>query len=81
MLLEGLQNLGLDDINPSVVYRSLRDMEERGWVTSEWEHEDTQGPPRRVYTLTMDGKSISTSLQTNLQQVKQIIDRILIILN
>jgi DNA-binding PadR family transcriptional regulator len=38
-----------------VVYRALRDMEERGLVTSTWDEEETRGPPRRVYRITAQG--------------------------
>ncbi|MDY6868300.1 MAG: helix-turn-helix transcriptional regulator, partial [Chloroflexota bacterium] len=48
-LLEKLEQLGLESINPSVVYRILRDYEELGLVTSDWDSTGTQGPPRRVY--------------------------------
>ena len=53
--LERLDEFGLESLNPSVVYRALRDMEERGWVGSTWDEEETQGPPRRVYRITAAG--------------------------
>ncbi|MGD8398432.1 MAG: PadR family transcriptional regulator, partial [Anaerolineae bacterium] len=51
-LMDELGAFGLGDTDPSAVYRALREMEGRGWVTSSWEEEQTQGPPRRVYRLT-----------------------------
>ena len=54
-LLEQLGEYGLVGLDPSVVYRTLRQMEEQGWVTSSWDEELTQGPPRRVYQLTALG--------------------------
>ena len=54
-LLEQLGDFGLGDLNSSAVYRALRDMEEKGWVTSNWDEEQAQGPPRRVYHLTALG--------------------------
>ena len=51
-LLEQLREFGLGDLNPSAVYRVLRDMEAKEWVTSTWDEEQTQGPPRRVYRFT-----------------------------
>jgi PadR family transcriptional regulator, regulatory protein PadR len=53
--LERLDEFGLESLNPSVVYRALRDMEDRGWVGSTWDEEETQGPPRRVYRITAEG--------------------------
>ena len=54
-LLDRLDEYGLGNLNPSMVYRALREMESRGWVHSIWEGEKTQGPPRRIYELTEHG--------------------------
>ena len=54
-LLERLEEFGLGAMDSGVVYRALRDMEERGWVTSTWDTEQAQGPRRRVYRLTSEG--------------------------
>ena len=54
-LIEQLRAFGLEGLHPSVAYRSLRDMDQKGWVTSTWEVDETQGPPRRVYRLTALG--------------------------
>lgn len=55
-LQEGLKQFGFEEapIDPSMVYRALREMEDQGLVTSAW---DTAGPgpPRRVYQLTAQG--------------------------
>ena len=56
--LEQLGEFGLGDLNPSVVYRALRDMEEKEWVTSTWDEEQSQGPPRRVYRITAVGDEV-----------------------
>lgn len=55
-LLDKLESLGLGSVNPSVIYRILRDYEEIGLVQSNWNKESTQGPPRRVYSLTDAGE-------------------------
>ena len=57
-LLDGLDEYGLQDLDPSVVYRALRDMEEEGWVRSTWDEEKTQGPPRRNYRITDRGHEV-----------------------
>ena len=54
-LVERLRSFGIEDIDPSLIYRALRDMEEEGSIQSTWDEEKTQGPPRRVYTLTAEG--------------------------
>ncbi|HHN93709.1 MAG TPA: hypothetical protein ENK17_02990, partial [Anaerolineae bacterium] len=38
-LLERLTEFGLGDLNPSMVYRMLREMEAKGCVTSTWDDE------------------------------------------
>lgn len=79
-LLDKLGSLGLESINPSVVYRILREYEEIGLVQSEWEAERTQGPPRRVYVLTEEGRSAlqraEISLQDTVDRIKMILQSI-----
>lgn len=75
--LERLGEFGLEGLNPSVVYRALRDMEERGWVTSTWDEEQTQGPPRRVYSIAELGNDVLTSWVQDLEENKQRIDYLL----
>lgn len=47
---------GEDELNISTLYRTLRKMEQSGWVNSMWE-QGGQGPKRRVYEITETGKS------------------------
>jgi len=73
-LLEQLGEFGLDELNPSVVYRALRDMEGKGWVTSTWDEERTQGPPRRVYCLTALGDEVLSWWTQDLQETRRMIE-------
>ena len=43
------------EIERAVLYRTLRRLEENGYVTSDWNMKET-GPARRVYSLTKEGK-------------------------
>ena len=76
-LLDKLSELGLSGINPSLIYRILRDYEEFGLVNSDWDKDTTQGPPKRVYTLTEAGKSAlnraEISLNETLNRIKAIL--------
>jgi PadR family transcriptional regulator, regulatory protein PadR len=54
-LLAELENFGLGGLDPSMLYRLLRDMESRELVASTWEEKETQGPPRRMYEITPTG--------------------------
>ena len=76
-LLDELSEYRLDDVNPSVVYRALRDMEDRSWVTSTWDTEQTQGPPRRVYQLTATGDQVLSTCTQDLREVRMAIDHLL----
>jgi DNA-binding PadR family transcriptional regulator len=42
------------DIEPGTLYRSLRELERDGLITSRW-MEPAAGPRARVYTITSDG--------------------------
>ncbi len=50
-LIEQLEDYGLGNLQSSIIYRTLREMEASGWVTSSWDLMGKQGPPRRVYRL------------------------------
>ena len=76
-LLERLGEFGLGDLNTSVVYRALRDMETRGWATSTWDEEQTQGPPRRVYRLTALGDEVLDWWTQDLRETQGMIDHLL----
>ena len=76
-LLERLEGFGLGGLNPSVVYRALRDMEANGWVVSNWDDEETRGPPRRVYRLTTAGDEALGLWARDLQETREVIDHLL----
>lgn len=76
-LIDELEAYGLDDVDTSAVYRALRDMEDRQWVASSWDEEDTKGPPRRVYHLTAFGDEVLRSWIADLKETREMIDYIL----
>ncbi|KPL22364.1 MAG: hypothetical protein AMJ93_07385 [Anaerolineae bacterium SM23_84] len=76
-LLEQLSEFGLGDLNSSVVYRALRDMEEKGWASSTWDEEQAQGPPRRVYRLTVEGDEVLGWYVQDLKEARAMIDHLL----
>lgn len=53
-LLEQIGHLGLRNVDPGGLYRTLRVMEKEGLVVSAWEH-SSAGPARRTYRLTPEG--------------------------
>ena len=76
-LIDGLHEHGLREIDPSAVYRALRGMEEKGWVVSSWDREQTQGPPRRVYRLTDVGDDVLRWWIRDLRGTRDLIEGIL----
>jgi poly-beta-hydroxybutyrate-responsive repressor len=76
-LLERLEEFGLGALNPSVVYRALRDMEGRELVDSTWDEEESQGPPRRVYQITAAGDEALGAWAQELREARSRIDYLL----
>jgi PadR family transcriptional regulator PadR len=72
-LLADLDSLGISTIHPSVVYRTLREMEGLGWIQSDWETTQTQGPPRRTYRLTAQGEEALEVWKHELGKVRDLI--------
>lgn len=58
-LIQNIQKFGFVEGHapPGMIYRHLRQMEEEGLVSSEWETEGA-GPAKRIYKLTQDGKEM-----------------------
>ncbi len=56
-LMEKLAQFGFDEdsINISVIYRNLRNMENRNLIVSSWA-ESEQGPNKRMYAITLEGE-------------------------
>ncbi len=76
-LLNRLPEFGLDFLAPTVIYRALREMEDREWVTSTMDAETTQGPPRRVYALTSTGRQVLHCCTAQLQGTQQVLEYLL----
>jgi DNA-binding PadR family transcriptional regulator len=77
-LLNGLSEFGLNPeaYDPSMIYRALRDMEERGWISS-YEGEESLGPQRRVYRLTEDGQQSLVIWVDDLRRAKAEIESLI----
>jgi len=76
-LLSELEALDLGTIHPSVVYRTLRELENLDWIESTWDTNQTQGPPRRTYNLTNQGKNALLTWQHELTKVQSVIKYLL----
>lgn len=76
-LLADLESLGMSALHPSVVYRTLREMEGLEWIQSDWETDQTQGPPRRTYRLTDQGEEALQNWQHELEKTQKLISDLL----
>jgi DNA-binding PadR family transcriptional regulator len=72
-----LGEFGLEGIDPSAIYRALRDMESREWVSSTWDEEQSQGPARRVYRITELGDEVLAAWARDLDETRKMIDCLL----
>ena len=75
-LIERLRPFGFEISDPAGVYKSLRQMEHEGLVTSEWEL-PARGPARRVYSLTSDGRDLLEAWVHTLRQNRDVLARFL----
>jgi DNA-binding PadR family transcriptional regulator len=58
--------------DPAAIYKSLRQMEEEGLVSSSWET-SPRGPARRVYALTDDGRDMLDGWARTLARNREIL--------
>ena len=73
-LQEELKGFGFEEapLDPSMVYRALREMEEQGLVASAWDTEGS-GPPRRVYQLTAQGDKHLAQCVADLRETDRVL--------
>lgn len=76
-LLSRMAEFSLNFLAPAVIYRALRGMEAQGWVKSTMEVDKTQGPPRRIYTLTSTGRQVLQCCLIQLQGMQQMFEYLL----
>ena len=78
-LAEAIKPFGFDEKNPvdsSLIYRTLRWLEENGMVVSAWDTASSAGPPRRVYRLTEDGDQYLASWMADLRKTAEMLTAI-----
>ena len=76
-LLADLELLGMTTIHPSVVYRTLREMEGLEWIQSDWSTDQAPGPPRQTYCLMTQGEEALRNWQHELGKTQGIIMQLL----
>ena len=77
-LMEKMADFGFPpgSIDPSVVYRALRNMEDDGLVVS-YQGDYSQGPPRRAYRMTDAGKAALDVMAADLARTAEVIKKFL----
>lgn len=74
-LMEGLREFGFQtgQMDISILYRALRDLETVGLVVSSWD-DNSLGPHRRMYTITPQGESSLAEWIESLRQSRKEIE-------
>jgi DNA-binding PadR family transcriptional regulator len=74
-LMDGLSEFGLqtEQMDISILYRALRELDEWGLVASVWSGESL-GPQRRMYTLTPPGETALAEWMEALRQRRREIE-------
>lgn len=63
-------------VDPGLLYRTLRQLEEEGLVRSAW-NTDGGGPARRLYETTPEGREYLGAWTVNIRQIRDQMDRFL----
>lgn len=76
-LMERLhQDEAVPDVDPGLLYRTLRQMEDAGFVSSSWDTEG-RGPARRLYQVTPEGVDHLHAWAARIERTRKRLDRFL----
>lgn len=73
-LIQTLTAMGLGLVDPATVYRTLRQLEKEGYITSTWDPQEA-GAARRMYTLTDAGQGYLQVWSRQLAQYQTVLNR------
>ena len=76
-LKDALFRLGIYPVHPSVVYRTLKQMELLEWIEFMWDTDAGQGPPRKIFSLTEEGKKALEVWKNELEKSRNSIEQLL----
>ena len=74
--MEDLEKHCGEKVDIGDLYRTLRRMESRGWVKSDWE-KNKAGPDRRTYTITSEGKDFLRLASSSLTRTDKLLHKFL----
>jgi DNA-binding PadR family transcriptional regulator len=74
-LMNGLKQFGFltEQLDVSIIYRALRDLEAQGLVSDSWDN-NSLGPPRRIYTITSAGRAALAGWMESLRENRKEIE-------
>jgi len=72
-LMERLEEFGFEQIRAGTLYRTLRQMEQEGLCSSEWETPQG-GPARRMYLITEGGEEYLAAWAEACKQYQSVMD-------
>jgi poly-beta-hydroxybutyrate-responsive repressor len=72
-LMERLEEFGFEQIRAQTLYRTLRQMEQEGLCSSEWETPQG-GPARRMYLITERGEEYLAAWAEGCKQYQSVMD-------
>ena len=74
-LMNGLKQFGFltEQLDVSIIYRALRDLEAQGLVSDSWDN-NSLGPPRRIYTITSTGREALAGWMESLRENRKEIE-------
>jgi poly-beta-hydroxybutyrate-responsive repressor len=75
-LMERLAGEGSAAVDPGLLYRTLRQLEEENLVRSAW-NTDGVGPARRLYETTLEGEDYLRAWTVNIRQIRDQMDQFL----
>jgi PadR family transcriptional regulator, regulatory protein PadR len=73
-LMQRLSVFGFETLDPGSVYRTLRQLERDGLVSSDWDTNSSNGPARRVYSLTESGETYLQAWASALRGYQSMLD-------
>jgi len=73
-LMDKMAKYGLSTMNAGTFYRTLRQMEKDGMVSSSWDTSEG-GPARRMYSITEAGENYLKFWATSLEQYQNMMNR------
>jgi poly-beta-hydroxybutyrate-responsive repressor len=79
-LIQTLTIMGLGVVDPATVYRTLRQLESEGLISSTWNPQES-GAARRMYTLTDAGEEYLRVWARQLEQYQNVLNRFFEIYN